>query len=170
MDRRQSDEQAKTLVALLQTLLRELTAGSTDAAVELPVAQLRVCHVLRDGPRSLSAIGQELHVSPSAVTQIADRLERARLVRRVAEGADRRIRRLQLTERGEAMMRTHDDERIRRTAAALDRMTPDAIKQAVAALENLGRAAAAARAANRKTADGKADGRRVLLSTSKVLL
>ena len=49
----------------------------------------------------MSALSREFGVSLSAMTRIADRLERARLVKRVAEGGDRRIRHLQLTPRGE---------------------------------------------------------------------
>ena len=47
------------------------------SAAELPLAQLRVCGVLCDGPRPMSAVSRELGVSLSAMTQIADRLERA---------------------------------------------------------------------------------------------
>jgi DNA-binding MarR family transcriptional regulator len=165
MDHDHISEQAKTFVTLLQSLLRELTIGSDDPAVELPVAQLRVCHVLRGGPRSISAISRELGVSLSAVTQIADRLERVKLVRRMAEDADRRIRRLRLTDRGERMMRLHDEERIRRTAAALRLLTPEAREEATDALAAVGRAAAAARGQ-----DGSPRGRSLPLSTSKVLL
>ena len=45
----------------------------------------------------MSSLGRELGVSLSAITQIADRLERAGLVTRVAKGGDRRVRRLELT-------------------------------------------------------------------------
>ena len=86
----------------------------------MPLAQLRVCGILYDGPRPMSALSRELGVSLSAMTQIADRLERARLVNRVAEGADRRIRCLQLTERGQKLMRSREDARNRRVLAVLE--------------------------------------------------
>jgi len=60
-------------------------AGLNDPAVELPLAQLKVCSLLYGGPLSMSAWA-ELGVSLSAMTQIADRLERARLVKRVNQG------------------------------------------------------------------------------------
>ena len=39
----------------------------------------------------MSALGRKLGVSLSAMTQIADRLERADMVKRVAEDSDRRV-------------------------------------------------------------------------------
>jgi DNA-binding MarR family transcriptional regulator len=156
--------QAENVATLLRSLLRELTAGLDDPAVDLPLAQLRVCTVLYGGPRPMSSLGRELGVSLSAITQIADRLERAGLVRRVAEDQDRRVRRLRLTGRGEKMIRLHEEKRIQRTAAALEQLTPEAIKQAAAALETLGRAAAAARGQ-----DGESGRRSLSFSTSKVL-
>ena len=171
MDRIVTQEQAAALVGLLQSLLRELAIGSTDPAVELPLAQLRVCRVLCNGPQSISAISRELGVSLSAVTQLADRLERAKLVRRLAEDNDRRIRCLQLTDRGETLLRLHDAERIRRMAAALERLTPEARDQAAATLDMLARASAAARGQDgdgKKDGDGKIDSVHIL--TSKVLL
>ena len=104
-DRAAVAEQAETIATLLPALMRQLTAGDDDPAAELPLAQLRVCSVLCGGPRPMSALGRELGVSLSAMTQIADRLERARLVKRVAKGGDRRVRCLQLTDGGEKIMR-----------------------------------------------------------------
>ena len=160
-----SQEQAKTFVDLLQSLLRELTLGSSDPAVELPLAQLRVCRVLSNGLQSISAISRELGVSLSAVTQLADRLERAKLVRRVAEDNDRRVRCLQLTARGEALLRLHDEERIQRMAVVLENLTPAKRDEAAAVLDMLLRASVAAR---RQDGDGETDGSQI--STSKVLL
>ncbi len=140
-----SRREAETFVGLLQTLLRGLTIGSNDPAAALPLAQLRVCHVLRSGGRSITSIGRELGVSASAVTQIADRLERAKLVCREAGDGDRRVRRLRLTKQGENLLRRHDEERVRRAAAMLERMPPKARREAAAALKQLGLAANAAR-------------------------
>jgi DNA-binding MarR family transcriptional regulator len=148
MNQTVSREQAAALVGRVQSLLRELMIGSNDPAAELPLAQLRVCRVLSDGPQSISAISRELAVSLSAVTQIADRLEKAHLVRRVTENADRRIRCLQLTDRGASLLRLHDEERIRRMEAALGQLTPKAREETVGMFERLVQAARAARAKN----------------------
>jgi DNA-binding MarR family transcriptional regulator len=132
-----TQSQAKTIVSLLPTLMRQLFAGADDPAAELPLAQLRVCGVLYGGARSMSAVGRELGVSLSAMTQIADRLERACLVERIATGTDRRIRCLQLTERGEKMMRRREKARVGRVSLVLQHLTPKTRKDVLAALQTL---------------------------------
>jgi DNA-binding MarR family transcriptional regulator len=165
MDQAVSQEQAAALVGFLQSLLRELTIGSNDPATELPLAQLRVCRVLlSNGLQSISGISRELGVSLSAITQIADRLERAHLVRRVTEDNDRRIRCLQLTARGEKLLRLHDEERIRRMEAALEQLTPKAREETMRVFERLVQASIAART---KNGDGQAA--TALDATSEVL-
>ena len=116
--------EAEAFSKSLRQLMRHLTAGLNDPAVELPLAQLKVCSLLYGGPLSMSALGRELGVSLSAMTQIADRLERARLVKRVNQGADRRVRLLQLTGHGEKMIRRHEEVRVRRISKVLERLTP----------------------------------------------
>jgi DNA-binding MarR family transcriptional regulator len=144
MDHTATQEQAETIATLLPTLMRQLMAGEDDPAVELPLAQLRVCAVLHQGPRPMSALSRELGVSLSAMTQIANRLERSRLVRRVSAGTDRRVRRLQLTERGEDMMRLRENARVRRTVTVLGHLAPQARRDVLAALQTLIQACAAA--------------------------
>jgi DNA-binding MarR family transcriptional regulator len=130
--------------SLLMALVRHLSSGD-DALTALPLAQLRVCGVLYGGPRPMSALGQQLGVSLSAVTQLADRLERARLVRRVADEADRRVKCLQLTERGQRLMRAREEARVRRLSAALERLPAEARSTVIEGLELLVRACGADR-------------------------
>ncbi len=104
-------------------LARGLTSSERDPADDLPLAQLRLCGILSEGPRPMSALSRDLGVSHSALTQIADRLERARLVKRVAEDNDRRVRCLQLTAQGEKMTRSRREARVRRTLAVLERLS-----------------------------------------------
>ena len=105
--------EAHELTDLFLAVARQLLAVD-DQAAELPLRQLRVCMLLYEGPRAMSSLSRELGVSQSAMTQIADRLERARLVRRTFEGSDRRIRSLQLTPRGQKIMQLRE-EAARRT-------------------------------------------------------
>jgi DNA-binding MarR family transcriptional regulator len=115
--------QAKGIVSLLPTLMRMLSTFDNDPGADLPLAQLRVCSILCSGPHSMSALSREFGVSLSAMTRIADRLERARLVKRVAEGDDRRIRQLQLTPRGKRIMQQRDEARVRSVAAVLTHLS-----------------------------------------------
>lgn len=128
-------DQAKTFVAGLMVLSRQVFVPHDDQVSELTLAQLRVCGTLFHGPRPMSALSRELGVSQSAMTQIADRLERARLVQRVAEGTDRRIKCLQLTPRGEKIMHIREDSRIQRMLAVLQHLSPETRNEVLKSLE-----------------------------------
>lgn len=129
--------QAKGIVSLLPTLMRMLSAFDDDPAAELPLAQLRLCNILYAGPCSMSALSREFGVSLSAMTRIADRLESARLVKRVAVGNDRRVRHLQLTPRGKTIMRQREAARVRSMSAVLRHLPRSRRKDVQNALEML---------------------------------
>ena len=115
--------QAEQLETLLPRLMRRLFTLDPDHPVsELPLAQLRVCTILQAGPRTLSAISDELGISVSATTQIADRLEKSVLVERISGQDDRRTKKLQLSAQGRDMMQSRRELRTRRVAAVLEHL------------------------------------------------
>lgn len=135
-------EQAAALTSVLQKLIRRLfTLDTDDPAIELPVAQVRVCSILRDGSRSMSCLSREMGISLSATTQIADRLERAGMVERITEADDRRVKFLQLTPRGVEIMVSRNESRIRRVQEALERLPADTRDEALRVLRDLASAA-----------------------------
>ncbi len=136
-------EQARAAVRLLMALVRNLVAVDDDLAKRLPVAQLRVCGELYVAPRSMSALSRRLGMSLSALTQLANRLERAGLVRRVSERSDRRVKQLQLTAQGRQTLRRREDARARRMAVALAHLAPEARRRVHTALEELAAASVA---------------------------
>jgi DNA-binding MarR family transcriptional regulator len=138
-----ASRQAQAIASLLPAIMRMLVAADEDPAAELPLAQLRVCSVLCGGPHPMSALAHEFGVSLSAMTRIADRLERARLVKRVAADGDRRIRHLQLTPRGAKIMVRRDEARVRSVSAVLKRLSAPQRRDVRTALETLMKAALA---------------------------
>lgn len=115
--------QAAELELLLPRLMRRLFSLERDhPATELPLAQLRVCSILLSGPRTLSAISEELGISVSAATQIADRLEKAALVERISGQDDRRTKKLQLSAHGRDMMHSRREQRTLRAASVLQQL------------------------------------------------
>jgi DNA-binding MarR family transcriptional regulator len=131
-------EQSEAVVSLLGGLMRRLfTLEADDPAMELPVAQMRVCAVLIDGPKTMGAISRELGISHSAITQIADRLERAGMVERVPESEDRRCKSLRLTAFGVEKMRSRRERRVLRMQSALDKLPVENRAAVVSALRML---------------------------------
>ncbi|MGO8670495.1 MAG: MarR family winged helix-turn-helix transcriptional regulator [Capsulimonadaceae bacterium] len=130
--------QASAVERLMPQLGRRLfTVNPDDPYYELPVTQVRVCTVLQAGPASMSLLGEELGISTSAVTQIADRLERAGMVERICECEDRRIKKLVLTSHGEDVMRRRWHRRVSSVAEALALLPPERRVEIISALRDL---------------------------------
>lgn len=131
-------EQAESVADLMPRIVGRLfELCEDDPAHELPVGQLRVCGLLRTGPKSMSTLSRELGVSLSAATQIADRLEKSGFVERTCEHSDRRVKCLRLTSLGEQMMSARRDRRVVRVAKALASVSPESRDEIVAALSAL---------------------------------
>ena len=137
-------QMATELECLLPKLMRRLFTLEPDHPVaELPLAQLRVCTILQSGPRSMSVLSDELGISMSAMTQIADRLERSGLVGRAGELDDRRIKLLLLTDVGEKLMRDRRETRIERAESALSLIEPDNRAEVIRSIRTILRASEA---------------------------
>jgi DNA-binding MarR family transcriptional regulator len=130
-------DQARAIATALPALMRQLFAMENDPAAELPLGQLRVLVLLIERPQPMSALSRELKISLSAMTQLADRMERADLVERVAEGSDRRVRKLQLTSRGEKIIRYHEKARLQRVIDVVKRLSPRERREILAAFRAL---------------------------------
>ncbi|MCX6344798.1 MAG: MarR family transcriptional regulator [Armatimonadetes bacterium] len=116
-------EQAVAVNALFSKLARRLNKLETgDPVTELPVAQMRVCFALLEKPRTMGCLSKELGISLSAVTQLADRLEKAELVERYVESDDLRMKRMRLSSHGEEIMTTRRERRIERLVKILECM------------------------------------------------
>jgi len=131
-------DQAMEISATLPKIIRRLFAmEADDPAMDLPVAQVRVCGVLQDGPRTITCLSKELGISTSAATQIADRLEKSGLVERLSETDDRRVKNLQLTSQGAEIMRRRREKRIERIQNMLKQVSPEDREKIISVLQTL---------------------------------
>ena len=122
--------------AALRTVVRNLL-GVDDSMMDLPLRQFKVCLTLYRQSRSMSEISRELKLSPSAITQVSDRLERRGLIERIFQDEDRRVRKLRLTRKGQQLVRSREQKQLRRIATALDTLTPIELGQVMTGLETL---------------------------------
>jgi DNA-binding MarR family transcriptional regulator len=128
--------QTDAVHAALRTIVRNLL-GVDDSMMDLPLRQLKVCLTLYRHSRSMSEISRELKLSPSAVTQVSDRLERRGLIERVFQDEDRRVRKLRLTRKGQQLVRSRERKQLRRISAALETLTANELGQVMIGLETL---------------------------------
>ena len=139
------DGLAACIEGTLPRVLRRLfTLTINSPSSELTAAQSRLCaYLLADGPCPVTEAAEELCVTVSAATQIADRLEKLGLVQRVAGQQDRRQRLVSLTEHGRAVMSDRRLRRVERVARVLETMPPERRADIASALTTLLEAAAA---------------------------
>jgi DNA-binding MarR family transcriptional regulator len=115
---------------------------STEDSVlaQLPLAQFRILRLLYTDSRTITSLGEELSLTASAVTQMANRLQEAGLIERMEDQEDRRVKHLALTKDAHAMMQARQDRRISRMQAALELLPVDRQVAIVDSLEELLRA------------------------------
>lgn len=108
-----------------------------DFTLDLPLRQLEVCVALAERRLTMSEIARRLGISLSALTQIADRLERAGMVERVFNELDRRVRFLQLTPKANGMMGAHKEAQLAKMADCLERLSEAESAQLLNSLQKL---------------------------------
>ncbi len=101
-----------SLVGLYFTLDRIYETASKRSGVSSQQAQL-LCAADWKKP-ALGELAETLHCDKTNVTGLVDRVEKLGLVERVADPDDRRVTRLELTEKGRATVSSFHDELNRR--------------------------------------------------------
>ena len=101
------DEDKDIVVTILRSQVTILRAVRSMAAREgLTIQQFGVLRLLsRLGDVPMSALSEELKVSPPVITGIIDRLEKKSLVKREGSSSDRRMTEIILTENGKKLYR-----------------------------------------------------------------
>lgn len=110
----QNVRQISERVAMGRALWRELVIGfaSQLGQMRLGFTQLAALYVLADsGTMTVGDLAEVINRSPSATSRLVDGLVKRRLVERRTEEEDRRQRSLQLTQRGQALLRVVDRAR-----------------------------------------------------------
>lgn len=136
--------QAARLEAVMPAIAQRLfTVAPSHPLADMPIAQLRLCSLLltRESP-TLSQVAEELHISASAATQLADRLEKSGMVERVLSSGtngdcDRRSRYLRLTEKGFTLMQSRRQFRQSGARRALQHLFPEDRRRLLEVLEKL---------------------------------
>ena len=137
-------------VALAEPLQRDLAARHG-----ISLGDLHAVHVLaRIGEAPVSRYGAELGVPRSTITNLVDRLERARLVERLPSSTDRRVTLVRLTPAGRKAVEETGLLRHSRVAARLLALEPAAQATLAELLERL----VAGPSEPRSTADGETTG------------
>jgi len=122
---------------LPQVLRRLFKPDPNDPLVELPVGQMRMMRLLMMKAWTPSNLGEELCLSVSAVTQMANRLDSIGFVDRIEDPTDRRVKHLTLTHVGRELMVRRRERRVYRLESVLAKMPAERQIEFMVLLEEL---------------------------------
>lgn len=115
-----ANEIASDLETLLPAVMVALfRVDGDDPLATVPMGQLRMLRRLERGSKTASDLGTELGLSPSALTQMANRLLNAGLIVKADDSVDRRMRWLSLTDKGKRLMRDRHNMRVKSATEVL---------------------------------------------------
>jgi DNA-binding MarR family transcriptional regulator len=107
---------SRDMAALAKYLLRTANMGTFNAIAELDLSFTQIkalCALEADGEeRSVKALAESLGVSLAAMSRAVDGLFERGLVGREEDPADRRMKRVRLTDAGDAVPRALNDARL----------------------------------------------------------
>lgn len=112
---------------------RQLSAGSNITAPQLVCLRT----VIEKGPLTATAISREMHVSPSTVVGILDRLEDKQLVNRERSREDRRIVFVSATDAGRTLAQQTPSPLQQKLSEALQQLPESEQLQITTALERV---------------------------------
>jgi DNA-binding MarR family transcriptional regulator len=113
-------ERALLVEGLLPRVLRTMfKPDAGDPLADVPVGQMRMLRLLSTQSWTPSNLGEELGLSVSAVTQMANRLDSIGFVSRIEDPSDRRVKHLTLTPLGKEMMQRRQERRVHRLEQVL---------------------------------------------------
>lgn len=131
-------------VADIERLLRKISAivikreRDILASYGITPSQLEVLQVLKEcGELTMGQLCQKVHLACSTATDLVDRMERNGLLKRVRGSTDRRVVRLRLLSKGEAVMEQVLAARHAHLSAGLREMDPAEKQRLISALIRL---------------------------------
>ena len=134
-------DRARQLEAMLPKLLRRMFNGTeTDEFAELSLAQVRILRAVLDSPHTAGEIVELLGYSPSALSQVTQRLVAAGLLVKSKDIHDARIKHLELSDKGRQLMESRREARVQQAELVLSRLDEEEQKELIRLLEKMSRA------------------------------
>jgi DNA-binding MarR family transcriptional regulator len=121
-------------ITRLARILRQQDAGSLG-----PTMSSALATITHDGPLTLGDLAGREHVAPPSITKVVGQLEAKGLVRRVQDGRDRRVTRVETTAAGRRHIAQTRSRRTAWLAVRLDDLPADDVERLWAAADVLER-------------------------------
>lgn len=119
--------------AFMHRSLCDFKRFMSESGLSFPLVNI-LMRLYHGAPGGISEIGDELGVTTAAMSQAVDRLVQLGLVARQEDATDRRVRRLEVTQAGRALVERAIAARCRWLESLAEQLTPEQRAQIVAAL------------------------------------
>ena len=97
--------------------------------------------LLHKGPLPVNTVGKTVFLTSGSITTAVDRLESMKLVKRLDDPGDRRVRMVALTEQGEHLIREKFSEHVNHMNLAFSTLNDNEIEELQSLLRKLGKGA-----------------------------
>jgi len=135
-------ERARQLESVLPRLMRRMFANTeADELADLSLAQLRILRAVLDSPHTAGEIVELLGYSPSALSQLTQRLVNAGFLFKSKDSQDARIKHLELTDKGRRLMEARRAARIEQAQRTLATLTDEEQQELLRLLDKMSRGA-----------------------------
>lgn len=128
----------KMLVEVFHEIL-EIEETSVQRATNntLTMTEIHTLTAISGSPKSMSEVASSLGITVSTLTIAVNRLEKKEFVLRERDASDRRVVRIQLTNRGRIMVAAHERFHKRMTRAAIEGLSEQEVLQLTRAVSHL---------------------------------
>ncbi len=117
-------DEALELEAKLPRMLGRLFGSGDDQLRAMPVSQIRIVRALTERDKTASELCRELDLSPSSLSQMADRLAKAGFLLKEVSPEDKRFRKFALSAYAKEMMTKRREARAKSASIALAALSP----------------------------------------------
>lgn len=106
------------------------TEWSKDNPQDISISQLQTLDILAsEGPKSSSYLSQVIGVTSGGMTVISDKLVRLELVQRISDANDRRVVKLEITDKGREVLQAIQERRISLMEKMYSALNPQEFQQ-----------------------------------------
>ena len=132
-----TDQEIFLFIYKISRLVRKNVADQSHTTEEPSMLQLQVLINLCHGAVTMSHLAQELYIKLPTASSLVDRLIEAGYVTRISDKLDRRITKIDLTEKGKQILTITMKAKMKKMKFILDKLTADEKQSLVSIMESL---------------------------------
>lgn len=132
-----TDQEIILFIYKISRLVRKHVVDLSHIAEEPTMLQLQTLMNISHGAVTMSHIAQELYIKLPTASSLVDRLIEAGYVKRISNKLDRRITKIDLTEKGKQILTITMKAKMKKMKFILDKLSPHEKKAIASIMKNL---------------------------------